>query len=280
MGEQNEVTDSVIANVDKYDILNAPNRDMGEEKFKIELEKLLNRDDIDFKPLNRKVFECRQGDTVLPFIIKCPSLGNGGTAEDNLADSKKYIELLGKEFVEEMSPVTITNPKSVTTIKEMLTGGMDAFFLSEDVIQTIKDSPTIDVFVQNRRDVQNGVCVWDYVVQNYETMNPEMRIKLTTLLERVRDASNQGYVIDLPEFPKTSTPITGNARNWDGLMVDGKGPTIIDSSSLIKFEPGEQIQPKLNALGSQIALDLLNKRTTTPEEAYATMKQESAKLEV
>lgn len=279
MGEQNEITDYVLTNIDSYEKLNTPNKIMGEEKFKTELENLLNRDDVNIKPINSKIFGCEQNGTTLPFIVKAPSFESNENPEDSakscLESNKKHIELLGAEFVEEISPIRITNPKSVEAIKTSLTTGMNEFILPPETIDKIKEMSSYDVFAQDRRDVQNGVCIWEYIIRNYDTMEPEMKTGLTTLIERLRDSANQGYVFDLPTFPTSDKPMT--QKNWDNLIVDREGPTFIDSSTIWKYQPGEKIESGLIALGAQISLDLLNKKTT-PEEAYTTMKQESKRL--
>lgn len=279
MGEQNEITDYVLTNIDSYEKLNAPNKIVGEEKFKTELENLLNRHDVDIKPINSKIFGCEQNGTTLPFIVKAPSFESNENPEDSakscLESNKKHIELLGAEFVEEMSPISITNPKSVEAIKTTLTSGMNEFILPPETIDKIKTMSSFDVFAQDRRDIQNGVCVWEYITRNYNTMEPEMRTRLTTLLERLREAANQGYVFDFPTFPTSDKPMT--QKNWDNLIVDREGPTFLDSSTIWKYQPREKIESGLIALGAQISLDLLNKKTT-PEEAYTTMKQESERL--
>lgn len=279
MGEQNEITDYVLTNIDHYDNLNAPDKTGGEEKFKTELERLLNRDDVAIKPINSKIFGVEQNSTTLPFIIKVPSFEASenpeSAAKDCLESNKKHIELLGSEFVEEMSLVRITNPKSVEAIKTTLSGGMNEFILSPETVDKIKEMSSFDVFAQDRRDVQNGVGVWEYIIRNYNTMEPEMKTRLTTLLERLREAANQGYVFDLPAFPTSDKQM--KRMNWDNLIVDREGPTFLDSSTIWKYQPGEKIESGLIALGVQISLDLLSKKTTQ-EEAHTTMKLESERL--
>ena len=275
MAKQNEVTDFVLTNVENYDNLNAPDKALGEAKFKAELEKLLNRDDVDFKPLNSKVFECTQDGTTLPFIVKGPSL-EFGNANECLVASKTHAELLGEEFVEAMSPIRITNPNSAEIMRTAFSTGMNEFLLPPETIDDIKEASHFDVFAQDRRGVESGVCIWEYIIRNYKTMAPEMRTKLTTLLERLRNAANQGYVFDLPVFPSfLGVPIT--QKNRDNLIVDQEGPTFIDSSTIWKYEPGEKLESGMIALGAQISLDLLDKKTT-PEEACVAMKQGSQTL--
>lgn len=279
MNEHHEITDYVLKNIDGYEKLNAPDKKQGEEKFKVELENLLNSDDIDIQPINSKIFGCEQKGVIIPFIIKAPSFESNDNPEDSaricFESNKKHTELLGAEFVEEMSPVRITNPKSVDAIKANLSTGMNEFILQPEALDKIKQMTYFDVFAQDRRDIENGICIWEYITRNYDSMEPKMKTKLITLMERLRDAANQGYIFDLPVFPTSEKPITG--KNWDNLIVDNEGPTFLDSSTIWKDETGEKIEPKIIALGAQISIDLLNKKVN-PKEAYKTMAEETKRI--
>lgn len=273
MSEKNEISDFVIRNTDKYEELNASNLALGEEKSNKKLESILNSDAIKFSELGPKVLTCSQNDIPLPFVIKGPSLEQGQFIEENYEAHKAHIQLLGEEFVEPMIPVRITNPESVKKIKEVFLASQ---YIQEDEKGQIDKLDYVDVFVQDKRDLKNGSDLWDYIINNYAIMDDSMRTKLVTFLERLKNAADRGYLFDIPNFPEFQGE-TGKQTNHDNIIVDNEGPTFVDSGTIAKYEPKEKIESELISLGSQIALDLL-KRKTNPEEAYTTMELESQRI--
>lgn len=262
-----DITDYVIKRSHSYDDLNAGALGEGENKYREILEKQVNSS-TRWEPFAKaeqypNLFQGYddQG-RELQFILKIvrPS--------ENAADieevHKKHVQLLGPEFVEDMTRIKITNPNLVKQIKERA-ALWKGFFPQYPESQT-----EFEAFVQDKRSKTEGQNLWIYIIDHRSDMPPAMRTKILTFLQRVIAGIEQGYVFDLDIFPNRLPTGDSKREEWNNAVVDKEGPAIIDSGSIWTIKQKQPFAKEI-VLSAQVATSLL-KDEVSLEEAFEKMK--------
>jgi len=254
-----ETGDFVLSKIKSYDELKRSTKEGGGEAFNLLLERIIN-DQVEIKPYfeDQKpfLFKCLDMEgNELPFVMKAPFPPDTSKAADGVEKShRKHVELLGHEFVEDMTRITIKKP-------QMVEGILQRF--EESGSRASARPETVDVFIQDLRGIEGKLPnLWAYIVKNRNNMKPEMKRILITFFERMQGGMKKGYVFDMGEFPDREFTSDEEERLFQGkksnVIVDAEGPSFIDSGSIMMDREGRSYGP-IPQLSAQLAIKLLQK---------------------
>lgn len=242
-------TDAVIKTVGLFKDLHAPTFKKGETKYKKALESYIintaKKSEIRDRPPNRsfdgnfidllKLYD--EHDQLLPIVLKVPDIYRYPESIKAIqASHNKHVELLGPEFVEDMTLIEITDPTLLAKLRE----NADRY----KPYGAVQYPEKVFAFVQDLRKQKWDIGLFDYIIQNYQNMNPALRNKIADFLTRLSNSMRNGYVFDLKStmyticFPENtrslSSPKTNLEANESNIIVDEEGPTFIDSGDIGK----------------------------------------------
>lgn len=263
-----EQTEAMLNFISSYDLLNAVSLQAGENRYQRKMERFINT------CVQR--LEFGEGDLVklygadhqfMPIVLKIPNpYYSPRHARSMERAHRKHVELLGTKFVEDMTPINITNPHLLTKIKKQYESFIPLF--------PIRDFPQkVPCFCQDLRGKNGHESLYLYIVHNYKTMSPRIREEIFEFLDRIEKAINRGYYFDIPEdFPDADTNPEDD-RKLNGvtnIFVDQEGPSFIDSSILCRercFTREHKIQKQSIALAKK----LISGKVSL-QESYMEMK--------
>lgn len=263
------LTSLVPNNTIKYKKLNESNTLLAEQQQRNELENQINDPDVHLTRLNVRVYDCSQDDTPLPIVLKGLAFEPGCTPEAYFEAYQLHVALLGKQFVESIIPVTITDPGKVDIIRTNYLLGTQIITPPDEVVSQIKEASSFILFVQERHDLKSLPDIWSYIIDNCKTMLIDERKLLQDFLISLKEAANLGYAFDFPPFPISTDSLP--QKNSDNIVVKNGKPLVIDSFTIWKFEPHETIDTELIIASCDVAT-LLLKESITPNESYEKMK--------
>jgi len=131
-----------------------------------------------------------EGNQLLPIVLKLPNpYYSPKHARSMERVHQKHVELLGPEFVEDMTLISITNPKLLQVIKKQY---------EPLKLPIFEFPPKVKCFCQDLRGKNGYDCLFSYIVHNYETMSPRLKEDILEVLNRLEQATNGGYHFDIP----------------------------------------------------------------------------------
>lgn len=259
-------TKAVVKQIKSFEDLNAPTAKESEANYAKALGEYINSSAINgefAKGCMMKLYDDKK--RRLPVVLKIPNPYVPVKLKNIQEAHLKHVELLGPKYVEDMTLIEITSPRLLSIIKER----------NDNKPSEAAEFPEIVVgYAQDLRGKEEFEDIYTYVVENNENMSVVMKEAIIKFLDRMEDAINQGWGLDMgtdfPDSLETPDQVSDRRRNTN-IFVDDEGPSFIDSGTMRWF-PGEgRGLPEGYLLGIALSRDLLRKKISL-DEAFKKMR--------
>lgn len=231
---RSHVTDLVVDSLNSYDQLNPPIQISGDsskernDAFRYQLESTVNQSKVirytSGNSFNSAIFQLAdKQEKPIPILLKVINPDKQNQVDDMEKAHQLHVDLLGAEFVEDMTRVTVTNEDILN------------HFRAETGQSQIS---SIEAFAQDLRGLDKKQSLFQYLLEHRASdTSPKLRGNIKLFLERLVDGYGKGYSFDVGIFPDEQTifsSVEGNEK-FANILVDDEGVTFIDSGLLRKF---------------------------------------------
>ncbi|PIZ66077.1 hypothetical protein COU87_03875 [Candidatus Roizmanbacteria bacterium CG10_big_fil_rev_8_21_14_0_10_39_12] len=231
---RSHVTDLVVDSLNSYDQLNPPIQISGDsskernDAFRYQLESTVNQSKIirytSGNSFNSAIFQLAdKQENPIPILLKVINPDKQNQVDDMEKAHQLHVDLLGAEFVEDMTRVTVTNEAILNHFRT-------------ETSQSQMSS--IEAFAQDLRGLDKKQSLFQYLLEHRGSdTSPKLRGNIKLFLERLVDGYGKGYSFDIGIFPDGQTifsSVEGNEK-FANILVDDEGVTFIDSGLLRKF---------------------------------------------
>lgn len=246
--QRHDVTDLVLKKLRSFSQLNPKTKSSEnptqkrEQAFRQKLEKIVNQSRVaEFKEgegSNLDLFQlldenCQKR----PILVKVIKPERQEQANDMESAHKLHVDLLGEEFVEDMTRVSITN---IEILKKYNTGN--------------KEVKSLEAFVQDLRGTEQKRGLFSFLLTtDLSKISPELKGKLKIFFERILDAYIKGYGFELDIFPLTEPEISDSEKRA-GIIIDNEGITFIDTNLIYKVSESNDWKIDFNDLRRAIRI--------------------------
>lgn len=204
-----------------------------DEVFRRRLEKIINRSEVvgfdEGSGANTIIFQLLGNDRQkIPILVKVIERELQGDIKQMESSHQLHRKLLGAEFVEDMTRVTITNKKILT---------------NEKVIHKYRNGDkkieSVEAFVQDRRGLDKKQGLFRFLLKNdLSSISPKLKSKLRTFFGKILDAYLNGYGFEFDIFPYNLSEVTKTDISA-GILVDDEGVGFIDSTFIYKISESD-----------------------------------------
>lgn len=247
--QKHAVTDLVIGQLRELGEMNPGTSDDQDHVFRQKLETIINRSKVveytGGLGENSDLFQLLDKDgNPIPILVKVVKGDRQEDADRIEKTHTRYIELLGPEFVEDITRVTITN---------------------RQILSNYPQNKRIEAFVQDLRALDGKKSLFQFLLENNpKSISPNRKRQTALFLERVLDAYVKGYAADLGAFPwSPSDELENDIRA--NVLIDTEGISLIDSGLIIEVADDNRWKGYFSDLKTAC---LLFSGTITPSEAY------------
>lgn len=269
--QRHDVTDLLLRKLARFNRLN-PKIQPGENPtlkrnkvYAKKIQSIVNQSNIvefyDGKGENVDLFQLSdKKKQKLPILVKIVKPDRQDDADRVESTHKLCVDLLGPEFVEDATRITVINKQILLTYKN----------------GKYKNRERLEGFVQDLRGLDHKESLYKYLLGHDYTLIPQnQRFKIKLFFEKVIEAFQKGYAIDLGVFPESLSDMEETDFRAN-LLIDLEGVSIIDTGVIFKI-PGDSMW-KLYFQDLQIACQLFAGKINQ-QQAFEAERNSSKNLD-